>query len=164
MSPDPKALLDAGANPQAHTLDGCTPWDLIQHNDSLEKADAYWLLAGANNIEKLKIEEYPNFSRWGIPLYGAARWSRDADVVKALLNAGASPNAQISDGSTPWDLIEDFNWDLASTASATFQEKELPWFLRNPAARAEWKSAWICFDVFQASSCVPGGHRVKGHV
>ena len=48
---------------------------------------------------------YPK-SLWATPLHGAARWSNSPDVVKALLDTGANPKANASDGSTPWDLIQ----------------------------------------------------------
>ena len=106
-SPVVQALLDAGANPKAHMLDGSTPWDLIQKNDDLNRLDAYWLLASANNIERLEIIGLPEYQGlWATPLHGAAKWSNSPDVVKALLDAGANPKAKASDGSTPWDLIQ----------------------------------------------------------
>ena len=39
-----QALLDAGAHATATNEDGETAWDLIQKNEALEGAPAYWAL------------------------------------------------------------------------------------------------------------------------
>ena len=38
------ALLDGGADPNARSKDGQTPWDFAQENAALKETDAWWRL------------------------------------------------------------------------------------------------------------------------
>ena len=88
------ALLEAGADPMARSLHGGTPL----HWATTSEAVTALLQAGANLEAR---DEYR-----GTPLHRAAELSKNPEVIKVMLDAGADTAALNAAGKTPWDLVQ----------------------------------------------------------
>ena len=88
------ALLEAGADPMARSLHGGTPLHWATTNEAVTAL----LQAGANLEAR---DEYR-----GTPLHRAAELSKNPEVIKVMLDAGADTAALNAAGKTPWDLVQ----------------------------------------------------------
>ena len=88
------ALLQAGANLEARNENGLTPL----HWATTSEAVTALLQAGANLEAR---DEYR-----GTPLHRAAELSKNPEVIKVMLDAGADTAARNAAGKTPWDLVQ----------------------------------------------------------
>ena len=88
------ALLQAGANLEARNENGLTPL----HWATTSEAVTALLQAGANLEAR---DEYR-----GTPLHRAAELSKNPEVIKVMLDAGADTAALNAAGKTPWDLVQ----------------------------------------------------------
>ncbi len=88
-----KALLDAGADPNARDDAGMTPLHFVLNRDSAPDLVRVLLKVGGDLDARREDGS--------TPLHDAMACSRSPDVVKALVKAGADLNAQDADGWTP---------------------------------------------------------------
>jgi ankyrin repeat protein len=110
-----RALLDAGADPDAETHDGMTAlmWALQAETHDPEEGDlAGFLARDRRRLETaaLIVESGANVNavcysqrrmKWTPLLFAAMEPDRNAALISALLAAGAGANAQTADGLTP---------------------------------------------------------------
>ncbi len=93
-----KALLDAGANPNARNVHGVTPLHAAAVLSKNPSVVAVLVKAGA------KVNARDEFGK--TPLHMAALDNKTPAVVKALMDAGANPTMRDKSGKTPWDYVK----------------------------------------------------------
>ena len=157
-----KALLQAGADPNAPTARGTTPLHLF----------AAWNKDSGTVKALLEAGVDPNAPDAGAftPLHSAAAVGT-AEVVAVLLEAGADPNALDGDRKTPWDHARDREafkgsdvyWRLASANSAHPQLDCADWNTETFFEAAKVSDVTLCLQAGADPNARSGGGSTRLH-